>query len=381
MDAILAALGIVGLMAAGAAGWWGVRTTRRAGGAERLAGDAASRLGADLAQAEEERRSLHLALDSMDEGVVLFDADGRVRLANPAAEALLGSRPRASSTLFPLELRRAVASAAELDEPAVTTVDVGTPPRSIRATATRVGPDGSVLLVLLDVTESRRLDAVRRDFITNASHELKTPAASIQAAAETIRAAASDDPEVVPRFAEQLEREAARLSRIVSDLLDLSRLESGSETVDLVRLDEVLADERERFERAAEEAGVTLRLATEPVPPVRGSARDLSLLVRNLVDNAVRYTRAGGRVDVRVGAQDGLVVLVVADTGVGIPSRDLDRIFERFYRVDRARSRELGGTGLGLAIVKHLVIAHGGTLAIESQPGRGTTVRVGLPPA
>ncbi len=145
------------------------------------------------------------------------------------------------------------------------------------------------------------LDAIRRDFVANASHELKTPAASIQAAAETILTASLDDPEVIPRFASQLEREAVRLSRIVSDLLDLSRLESGSELDEAVAFDAVLRDEAERFEEPAAEAGVELTITAEVVPRIRGSARDLVLLVRNLVDNAIRYTKAGGRVEVTLG--------------------------------------------------------------------------------
>jgi signal transduction histidine kinase len=212
---------------------------------------------------------------------------------------------------------------------------------------------------------------------------LKTPAASIQATAETLRTAASEDPGVVPRFAEQLEREAARLSRIVSDLLDLSRLESGSETQATVRLDELLDEERERLEAAARDGDIAIVFVVDvvPVPPVHGSARDLSLLVRNLVDNAIRYTKPGGRVDVGLDTADAEVRLVVADTGLGIPSRDLPRIFERFYRVDRARSRETGGTGLGLSIVKHIVENHGGTVSVRSELGRGTTFEVRLPAA
>ena len=330
---------------------------------------------------EDERRELRLVLDSMGEGVVLFDAEGRVRLANPAADAFLGNRPSRAAVLFPLDLRRAVGSAAEFGVQAVAEVEVGTPTRILRGTATRVDADGSVLLVLLDVTETKRLDAVRRDFVTNASHELKTPAASIQAAAETIQTAAADDVEAVPRFAEQLQREAARLSRIVSDLLDLSRLESGSELVDNVRLDAIVNDERDRLERAADSGGITIAVHTERTPPVRGSTRDVSLLVRNLVDNAVRYTKPGGRIDIAVSNSDGAVVLTVADTGVGIPSRDMDRIFERFYRVDRARSRETGGTGLGLSIVKHVIENHRGTIEVRSELGRGTTFEVRLPAA
>ncbi len=326
---------------------------------------------------DEERRAMETVLSSMEEGVVLFGADGGVLLANTAASRHLGSRPSSLTALLPLALERAVRTAAEERATVAVEVETGAPSRWLRASAIPVG--GSVLLVLRDVTQPKRVEAVRRDFIANASHELKTPAASIQAAAETIRTAISEDPEVVARFAEQLEREATRLSRIVSDLLDLSRLESGSDLDELVALDRLLREELERFEEVAADAQVTLSVRTEVTPPVRGSARDLSLLVHNLVDNAIRYTKPGGRVGVAVFAEDGEVLLKVEDTGTGIPSRDLSRIFERFYRVDRARSRETGGTGLGLSIVKHIAENHGGTVEVHSELGRGTTFLVRLP--
>jgi signal transduction histidine kinase len=283
--------------------------------------------------------------------------------------------------VLPLRIQEAARHAAGLRRASTADAEVGSPSRWLRASAIPVHDDGTVLLVIRDVTEARRLDAVRRDFVANASHELKTPAASIQAAAETIRTASLDDPAVIPRFAAQLEREAVRLSRIVGDLLDLSRLESGSELDDAVAVDAVLRDEAERFEEPAAEAGVELSVLADAVPRVRGSARDLALLVRNLVDNAIRYTRAGGRVEVALGAEDGEVVLSVRDTGFGIPQRDLPRIFERFYRVDRARSRETGGTGLGLSIVRHVVENHGGRISVESELGRGTRFEVRLPAA
>jgi signal transduction histidine kinase len=324
-------------------------------------------------------RRMDLVLSSMREGVVLFGPGGEAVYANPGAERHLGTSPRSIETLLPLSLRDACRGAAERGEAASAEAEAGSPPRWLRGRAIPVGDDGSVLLVVRDVTEARRMDAIRRDFVANASHELKTPAASIQAAAETIRSAALDDPGVIPRFAAQLEREAGRLARIVSDLLDLSRLESGSDLGDVVALDAILRDEAERFEQPAAEAGVALAVDAAAVPHLLGSARDLALLVRNLVDNAIRYTRPGGRVEVALGADAGEVVLTVRDTGLGIPNRDLPRIFERFYRVDRARSRETGGTGLGLSIVRHVVENHGGRISVDSELGRGTRFEVRLP--
>jgi signal transduction histidine kinase len=336
---------------------------------------------ADARAAEDDRRRMSLVLSSMLEGVILFDPDGNAAFANAAAERHLGAPPRAIAALLPLAVREAAHGAARERTGTTADAEVGAPARWLRATALPVLNDGSVLLVVRDVTEARRLDAVRRDFVANASHELKTPAASIQAAAETIQTASREDPAVVPRFADQLEREAARLSRIVSDLLDLSRLESGSELDESVALDALLRDEVERFEAAAAEAHVELSIRAPEVPRVRGSARDLALLVRNLVDNAIRYTRADGRVDVSLAAGDAEVVLDVRDTGLGIPQRDLPRIFERFYRIDRARSRETGGTGLGLSIVRHVVENHGGRVSVESELGVGTRFEVRLPAA
>ncbi len=316
-----------------------------------------------------------LVLSSMREGVLLVELDGRVVFANLALGELLGGMPASLDSLLPLGLREVVRAATSEDTPRSVELETGAPSRWLRGDAIPVG-GVAVLLVVRDVTDARRLEAVRRDFVSNASHELKTPAASIQAAAETIGTAALEDPAVVPRFAAQLEREAARLSRIVSDLLDLSRLETGSALEEPVALDAVapgrgrtVRGHRRRGRRRARRCDARAR------PPVRGSTRELALMVRNLVDNAIRYTRPGGRVDVRLAPDGGEVVLTVADTGIGIPGRDLGRVFERFYRVDRARSRETGGTGLGLSIVRHVVENHGGHGQRAERARRGLHVR------
>lgn len=371
---------VLGLLVLGLAlGLW-LRDRRRLrarlGRLERELTDLNERLAVAGGHLAEERS----ALEAMPEGVVLFDGAGRIALANLPAARLLGHVPQTSEGFLPLDLREAVRAARAERQPRTAELKTGAPPRLLRADAVPAAEDGSVLLVLRDVTEARHLEAVRRDFVANASHELKTPVASIRAAAETLRTAASEDPEAVARFAERIEREAVRLSRIVSDLLDLSRLETGGEAeTEEVALEALVEDEVERARPAAEEAGVRLTLEVAPVPLVRGSARDLALMARNLLDNAVAYTRAGGRVDVAVRREGDEVVLTMADTGIGIPSRDLDRIFERFYRVDRARSRETGGTGLGLSIVRHVVDNHGGSVRVRSELGRGSTFEVRLP--
>jgi signal transduction histidine kinase len=379
------ALVLVALVAVGVGAAAGVATERRRT-ARRLA-QARDELGATRASLQsverssaEERAVQDLTLSSMQDGVLLLDSDGTTAYANPSLDRLLGSRPAGVASLFPLALREAVTAAKDEGTPGSVLFESGGPPRWLRVQTTPAGDDGSVLVVVRDVTEARRLDAIRRDVVANASHELKTPAASIQVAAETLLQAAEDDPAAVPRFAQQLEREAIRLSRIVADLLDLSRLEAGSDLNELVHLEALVREEAQRYEGQAEQAGVTLEVRTDGPASVRASARDLSLLVRNLVDNAIRYTREGGSVRVEVGSgPPGYVAVRVHDDGVGIPQRDLPRIFERFYRVDRARARETGGTGLGLAIVKHVAENHGGSVHVRSELGGGTTFEVALP--
>ncbi len=322
-----------------------------------------------------------LILDAMEEGVLLVGSDGHRLFANAALGRHLGSVPTTVDALLPMDLQRAVRRAGAAGDIQRLEVELGPPARWLRATALPIGGGGDVLLVVRDITQSMQLTAMRRDFVANASHELKTPVASIRAAAETLRDGAIDDPPAARRFTEQLEREAIRLSRIIADLLDLSRLESGSDMNERVRLDAIVNDEVERLGDVAHEQGVAIEQETEQVPPVRGSGRDLGLLVRNLISNAIRYSAAGSTVTVEVAADDGLVTLRVRDEGIGIPQRALPRIFERFYRVDRARARDTGGTGLGLSIVKHVTENHGGEVRVESELGLGTTFEVQLPAA
>lgn len=380
MNAILVLVATGGIAAAAVAVAMLRRERTAARRAEQERAAEAERLATRLTASERERGTAALALSSMEEGVLLFGPDGLTRLANPAVEGHLGIRPASADALLPLGLRQLTERAAGARTVLATVVEIGAPTRTLRGFAAPT-KDGSVVVVIRDITETRRSEQARRDFVANASHELKTPAASIQAAAETIRTAAVEDHSVIPRFASQLEREAARLSRIVSDLLDLSRLESGSVLDETVALDAIVRDEGERFEDQAAEAGVGLKVEAHTVPRVRGAARDLALLVRNLVDNAIRYTGPGGSVHVELTSEDGEVVLAIADTGLGIPHRDLPRVFERFYRVDRARSRETGGTGLGLSIVKHVAENHGGRIDVTSELGQGTRFEVRLPVA
>jgi two-component system phosphate regulon sensor histidine kinase PhoR len=336
-----------------------------------------ARLGASMGEAREAGQVRDLVLSALEEGVVLVESDDSVRYANPAAGALLGTEPSHVRSL-PAPVRRLVEAVRSSSGARVDELETGFPPRRLRTSAVPVVGGRRVLVVLRDVTEAQRVEAMRRDFVANTSHELKTPVAAIQASAETLRDAVGQDPAAAQRFAEQLHRDALRLARIVADLLDLSRLEGKSPPQTPVRLDRLAAREAERLRDRAELSGVTVEVRSEPAT-VQGSAEDLALLVRNLLDNAIRYSPDGGRVQLDVDSRDGDVLLSVRDTGIGIPSRDLPRIFERFYRVDRARSRESGGTGLGLSIAKHVAELHGGGIEVESELGRGSEFRVRLP--
>ncbi|HET9311708.1 MAG TPA: ATP-binding protein [Actinomycetota bacterium] len=380
MDAGWIAVVALGLIAAGVGGALlaalGLRS--RLAEAERRAEAASAELQHRAATDTEQRAVQGLILDSMHEGVLLLDADLETAFTNSALDRHLGNRPASVTELFPVPLREAVRKVATSAVPITVEAELSAPSRWLRITASPAG-EGSVLMVVTDITDARRIEAVRRDFVANASHELKTPAASIQAAAETLRSVVGEDPGAAPKFAVQLEREALRLSRIVADLLDLSRLESGSDLADRVRLDALAREEVERFADQAREAAISLSVSASEPATIGGSARDLSLLIRNLIDNAVRYTPPEGTVAVRVSTEGADVRLEVRDSGVGIPTRDLPRVFERFYRVDRARSRETGGTGLGLAIVRHVAENHGGSVSVTSEVGAGSTFTVRLP--
>jgi two-component system phosphate regulon sensor histidine kinase PhoR len=333
-----------------------------------------------------DRAARDAILSALDEGIVLFGAGGNVLYQNSSAVRLLEGPIQDARSLVPSALRELMSSIQRGRDPrpmaasgSESEVVEGPSGRTLHAAATLIPGDGSVLLVLRDVTEAKRVDAVRRDFVANASHELKTPAAAIQALAETIAGAASEDPKAVARFAEQLRREAGRLARVISDLLDLSRLEGEAGERTELRLDRIAVTAAERSRSRAERAGISLEVAADGPVRVSGSSRDLGLLVHNLIENAIQYTRRGGRVNVSIAADGAGAVLVVRDSGIGIPAKEQSRIFERFYRVDRARSRQTGGTGLGLSIVKHVAENHGGTVTVQSELGQGSTFTVRLP--
>jgi two-component system phosphate regulon sensor histidine kinase PhoR len=326
-------------------------------------------------QSDDERLLRDRILDALEEGVILIDADESVAYANTWARNSIGVRKTLAELPGPLqELSGRARSSGEMEHGDFA---YGIPARRFIASAVVPGEAGSVLLVLQDVTDALRVEAMRRDFVADASHELKTPISAIQAGSETILRAIDEDPEGARTFAEQVRLNAVRLGRIVGDLLDLSRLETEVPEFEKLNLDEMVRDEVVRIDHPSGKAPVEFIVETEPVE-VLGSRNDLQLAVRNLLDNAQRYA-AAGEVRVAVRRLGNEAILEVADNGVGIPTRDLPRIFERFYRVDVARSRHTGGTGLGLAIVKHVAEAHGGLVEAKSELGVGSVFRMALP--
>ena len=322
-------------------------------------------------------------IDALQEGVAAVGANRQVVILNSPARRLLaiGDPVPFSADLLPrdTELRAALsgALAGEPTEPA----EISLGGRTVMLTA-RPLRDGGALLAFFDLTRTRRLEAVRRDFVANVSHELKTPITVIGGFAETL-AMDEPPPEQRKQFVEAIRSNARRMQRLVDDLLDLSRIEFGGWVPKPERIDlrAVAAETVAAFAPAAQSRQVTLSSQIDArAAELTADATALRQVIANLVDNALRHTPAGGKVTIFTEpANDGALVLAVRDTGIGIPVEHLPRIFERFYRVDAARSREGGGTGLGLAIVKHLVEAHGGRVSAESVTGRGTTVRVLFP--
>ena len=354
---------------AAAAGWAVYyRRTRRAAAVAAAAEEGLRAEAGRLA----ERDGLHAALlEALPVGIIAL-RDGRPAYANRAATEVLGGRVTEEGAPLPSEVREAIA-AAGAGEFAAREFDRH-PGRVIQVMAHSSGSDGLLVLTVTDVTERRRAETMNRDFVTAASHELKTPAAAIQAAAETALLAAEDDPEAAREFTGRVLDNAQRLSRIMAHLLDLSRLESGGFSPAPFDLADLCEEEVMRFGSSAP----PVSLASAPAP-MTGSAADVALAVRNLLDNALRHTPGEGEVRVSVASENGEAVVEVADTGSGIPAADLPRVFERFYRVDEARSRAMGGTGLGLAIVKYVAEMHGGRVEAESDLGEGSVFRLRLP--
>jgi two-component system phosphate regulon sensor histidine kinase PhoR len=363
--------------------------------------DTAAQLGRTIRTLTEERNRSATILRSMVEGVAVVDSKERIVFCNQAFREILGlegtgyeGRPLIE-VLRQQDLLGVIRRALSGHEGIQSEVVVGTiRPRSFSVTAAplpaqaaearpeRATQTEGAVVALHDITELRRLERVRRDFVANVSHEFKTPLTAIQGFAETLLAGALEDRENNRRFLEIIRDHANRLARLTDDLLTLSRIEAGKLQLELrpTLPAEIIEPclETTRLKAKSKRIALTVEFS-EDFPYLRGDANRLREVMQNLLDNAVQYTPAGGRIHVSMALQDHQAVFTVADTGIGIPQAEQERVFERFYRVDAARSREAGGTGLGLSIAKHIVEAHGGRLWVESAVGQGSRFHFSVP--
>ncbi|HYQ42172.1 MAG TPA: ATP-binding protein [Polyangiaceae bacterium] len=347
----------------------------------------AKNLSRTLGELREERDRLGGILAGMQEGVLLLDRAGHIYVLNPSLrEMLLVGPDSVGKTVLEVvrhtELKELLDQGRRSPEPVTREIDFGSlqPRRLLVRAAQLPGDQGGLLAVFVDVTEVRRLESMRREFVANVSHELRTPVTAVRSAAETLQNAAADDPVAARAFIGIIERNAERLHDLVEDLLDLSRIESRGLklTIEPLDVDRVYDQVLSLFsERAAKRGTMLENEAQEELPRVLADRRALEHVLTNLVDNAVKYC-PNSTIRLRAIAHEQNVELVVEDNGPGIEARHLPRLFERFYRVDAGRSRDIGGTGLGLSIVKHMVEAMGGSVRVESKPGVGTKFGVVL---
>ncbi len=351
-----------------------------------------------LTQAKDDLRLLRMVLSGMTEGVIAIDARRRLLFANDAADRLFGLGPDAVGRLIAELIRNPKvqeAVDATLSDNLANKVEIQVqmpdgrgrgPSRCLVLHGTPMPgfPTPGAVVVFHDVTDLRRLERMRQDFVANASHELKTPLASIKAYTETLLDGAIHDESVNVRFLHQIEDQADRLNRLILDLLSLARLESGQDFFQHgpLALEPVLRDCAEAHRDRAEAKTLRYTVDLENLgedAEVMADEEAIRMVLDNLIDNAIKYTPEGGRVRVAGRTNGEMVELAVIDTGIGIPRDELSRVFERFYRVDKARSRALGGTGLGLSIVKHILQSLGGTVSVESRINAGSTFTVRIP--
>ena len=358
----------------------------------RALNETAARLNASISMLTDERNRSSAILGSMIEGVAVISGDERIIFSNRAFSRILGLDDVRDIEGHPLlevtrqsDLLAAIKMALNGQEQVSSEIVVGTVrPRSFAVTAAPVQASAhkGAVLVLHEITDLRRLERVRQDFVANVSHEFRTPLTAIQGFAETLLAGALEDPGNRRRFVEIIREHATRLARLTEDLLKLSRIEAGQLKLEFrpVSVTELIEScvETAQLKAVPRRLALHVRLPNE-LPTVRGDANSLQEVLQNLLDNALQYTPAGGKIEVSAVCSDGRVVVTVADTGIGIPQVEQERIFERFYRVDAARSREAGGTGLGLSIARHIVAAHGGRLWVESAVGEGSRFHFSIP--
>jgi two-component system phosphate regulon sensor histidine kinase PhoR len=375
-----------------------IRVGGRVGRLGRLLDAVAPRLEERIARLEQDRQQLRAVLSGMAEGVIAIDARRRLLFANASADRLFGLDATAVGRLVPELIRSpqvqgAVEATLAAAQPYRGEIVLTSREVSLRVHARVLAvhgmplpgsPPPGAVLVFHDITDLRRLERMRQDFVANVSHELKTPLASIKAYAETLLDWALGDENVNARFVRRIEEQADRLNQLILDLLSLARLESGQEVFEHkpLALAPVLSACIESSRRRAEARNLNLSLDLGPLDDetlIMADEEAIRQILDNLIDNAIKYTPDGGAVRVTCRLAGENLSVEVADTGIGIPRDDLPRVFERFYRVDKARSRELGGTGLGLSIVKHLVQALGGQITVDSRVGAGTQFTVQLP--
>lgn len=317
----------------------------------------------------------------MGEGVVVLSHALTPLMANPAARSMLGLPPDSLPARLRSDEMLSLARRAIADQQSAE-AEISLWPRriTVRVRALPMKETGAVVIYFQDVTQEAHVQQIRRQFVVNASHELKTPVTGLMALGEAVRNALPHDVPAAERFSEQLIREAERLSNLTRDLLDLTRVEDPSylktESVDLI---EIARSALGVLDDLAERRGVKLVTYLDDQVQVHGDRQQLSLLIKNLVDNAIRYSDEGGTVSIEIQSEDEEAIVRVSDDGAGIPLRDQGRVFERFYRVDEGRARESGGSGLGLSIVKHVTELHGGHVGLESELGEGSTFTVRLP--
>ncbi|MCA9563899.1 MAG: PAS domain-containing protein [Myxococcales bacterium] len=349
----------------------------------------AAELKALVAELGEERDRFEAVLEGMDDGVIAMDAEGRLILANKSAESLFSLAPNALGRPFEKVInvkRLSKLLAKDLrgkDEPNTVEFEIGAKPRIVLARATRLRATGGAVVVMHDITRLRHLETIRRDFVANVSHELRTPVSVVRANSETLLDGALDDDPVQARvFVEAILRNAERLSRLIADLLDISRIESGVYAVNPSPLNAKRAVSRamDAIKPAADKKGTKLVVQVPPDLTIMADSKALDQILLNLLENAVKYTPASSHVEVEVRAQNEHEARIeVRDDGPGIEAKHHGRIFERFYRIDPGRSRNMGGTGLGLAIVKHLVTAMRGTVGFEPKTPNGSCFWIVLP--
>jgi two-component system phosphate regulon sensor histidine kinase PhoR len=335
-----------------------------------------NQLAGRIAELRQEGVKLRAIVNGMSEGVALVQ-DGIITVANPAFTRLLNlsnieGRGFRDATRLPA-VGDAIDAALGKGKQASREVVVSGRALLVQVDPVLEAPSPQAVVVLIDVTEPKRLERLRREFVANASHELRTPVAAIVGVAETLAAGAADDPDARGSFLEILMRHAQRLSRLTSDLLDIARLEAGYRPrVETVVLSHAVETVLTTLQAKAAAKDIKLSGTVRPELSVTAERAAVEQILTNLVDNAIKYTPAGGSVTVTAEARGHKTKLTVADTGPGIPKQHHQRLFERFYRVDDARSRDMGGTGLGLAIVKHLALANGGDIGVESEMGKGS---------